>query len=108
MEQQKLNPTTVYVLSVLSLFCCCFWGIGSILSGIGFYIAQSKLKEVEANPENYEPNSVKAMNTAKIVAIVMLVINLLYLCYTIYMVYSIGWEVLKERSNEMLLQLQSA
>ena len=108
MEQQKLNPTTVYVLSVLSLFCCCFWGFGSILSGIGFYIAHSKIKEVQANPENYEPNSVKAMNTAKIVAIVMLVINLLYLCYTIYMVYSIGWDELKERSNQMLLELQSA
>lgn len=108
MEQQKLNPTTVYVLSVLSLFCCCFWGFGSILSGIGFYIAHSKIKEVQANPENYEPNSVSAMNTAKIVAIVMLIINLLYLAYTIYMVYSIGWDVLKERSNEMLLQFQSA
>ena len=55
MEQQKLSPTTVYVLSVLSLFCCCFWGFGSIFAGIAFYIAHSKIKLVQANPDDFEP-----------------------------------------------------
>lgn len=107
MEQQKLSPTIVYVLSVLSLFCCCFWGFGIIFAGIAFYIAQSKLKLVQANPEDFEPNSVKAMNTAKIVALIMLAINVLYLIYTLYTVYSIGWDELMERSKEAIQQLQS-
>lgn len=107
MEQKKLSPTIVYVLSVLSLFCCCFWGFGIIFAGIAFYIAQSKLKLVQANPEDFEPNSVRAMNTAKIVALIMLAINVLYLIYTLYTVYSIGWDELMERSKEAIQQLQS-
>lgn len=108
MEQQKLSPTIVYVLSVLSLFCCCFWGFGSIFAGIAFYIAHSKIKLVQANPDDFEPSSVRAMSTAKIVALVMLIINILYLLYTLYTIYSIGWDVLMERSREVMEQLQSA
>ncbi len=107
MEQQKLSPTTVYVLSVLSLFCCCFWGFGLIFAGIAFYLAQSKLKQVETDPEDYEPNSVQAMKTAKIVAMVMLIINVLYLLYMLYKIYTIGWDELMERSREMMGAWQS-
>jgi hypothetical protein len=108
MEQQKLSPTIVYVLSVLSLFCCCFWGFGAIFAGIAFYIAHSKIKLVQANPEDYDPSSVKAMSSAKIVALIMLIINVLYLLYTLYTVYTIGWDELMERSREAMQQLQSA
>lgn len=107
MEQQKLSPTTVYVLSVLSLFCCCFWGFGLIFAGIAYYLAYSKLKQVQADPEDYEPNSVKAMNTAKIVALVMLIINVLYLCYMLYQIYEIGWDELMERSREVMDAMQN-
>lgn len=107
MEQQKLSSTTVYVLSVLSLLCCCFWGFGLIFAGIAFYIAQNKLKQVQADPEDYEPNSVQAMNTAKTVAMVMLIINVLYLCYALYKVYTIGWDELMERSREMMDAFQN-
>lgn len=107
MEQQKLSPTIVYVLSVLSLLCCCFWGFGAIFAGIAFYIAHSKIKSVQANPEDFEPNSVRAMNTAKIVALVMLIINVLYLIYTLYTIYLIGWDELMERSREVMEQFQS-
>lgn len=102
MEQQKLSPTTVYVLSILSLLCCCFGGLGLILAGIAFFIAQNKLNQVKADPDDYEPNSVKAMNTAKTVAMVMLIINVLYLCWTLYRIYSIGWDELMERSRDMM------
>ena len=107
MEQKKLNPTVVYVLSVLSFLCCCFWGIGFIFSGIAYYIAQDKLKEVQNDPEGFEPNSVRSMNTAKTVALVVLVINILYLCYALYQVYTIGWDTPMERSQEMMQQMQS-
>ena len=106
MEKQRLNPTIVYVLSIFGLLCCCFGGIGFILSGRAFYIATSKQKEVQLNPENYEHDSVKGMNTAKIVALVILIINILYLLRTIYIIYSVGWDELMEQSQQMMEEWQ--
>lgn len=106
MEQQKLNPTIVYILAVLGLLCCCIGGSGFILAGIAFIIANSKLKAAKMNPENYDVSSVKAMNTAKIVALVILIINILYLISTIYQIYTVGWDTLMERSREMMEQWQ--
>ncbi|WOD44031.1 CCC motif membrane protein [Hwangdonia lutea] len=107
MEQQKLNPTIVYVLAVLGLLCCCFGGLGFILAGIAFFIAHSKLNGVKLNPENFEPASVKAMNTAKIVALVILIINILYLVMTIYRISTVGWDELMQQSQDMLEQMQN-
>jgi len=106
MEKQKLNPTIVYVLSILGLLCCCIGGIGAILSGIAFYIAYSKLKTARLNIEDYEISSVKAMDTAKIVALVILIINLLYLIYTIYQISTVGWDEMMEKSQEFMEQMQ--
>lgn len=107
MEQQKLNPTIVYVLAILGLLCCCFGGLGFILAGIAFFIALSKLKEAKLNPENYEPASVKAMNTAKIVALVILIINILYLARAIYTISTVGWDEMMQQSQEMMEQWQN-
>lgn len=104
--EQKLNPTIVYVLAILGLLCCCFGGLGFILAGIAFFIAQSKLKAAKLNPENYEAASVNAMNTAKIVTLVILIINLLYLVMTIYRIYTVGWDELIEQSQQMMEQWQ--
>ncbi|MDD7887007.1 CCC motif membrane protein [Flavivirga sp. 57AJ16] len=106
MEQQKLNPVIVYILAILGFLCCCIGGLGFILAGIALIIATSKLKAAKLNPENYDPNSIKAMNTAKIVALVILIINLLYFIYTIYTIYAIGWDELMQRSQEMMEQWQ--
>ena len=76
MEKQQLNPTIVYVLAILGLLCCCIGGAGIIPAGIAFFIATSKLKEVQANPESFD--NVSAMNTAKTVAMVILIINVAY------------------------------
>ncbi|MEC3908587.1 CCC motif membrane protein [Tamlana sp. 2201CG12-4] len=107
MEQQKLNPTLVYVLAIIGLLCCCFGGFGFILAGIAFFIANSKLKDAKLNPENYEVNSVKAMNTAKTVAMVILIINILYLVYTIYQISTIGWDEMMRKSQEIMEQMQN-
>lgn len=108
METQKLNPTIVYVLAIFGLLCCCFGGLGFILSGIAFFIAHNKLNDVKANPENFDMQSVKAMNTAKIVAIVILIINLLYLIKTAYTIYTVGWDVIMEQSTTIMEQFQQA
>ncbi|TGV00297.1 CCC motif membrane protein [Flavivirga rizhaonensis] len=106
MEQQKLNPAIVYVLAIIGLLCCCFGGLGFILAGIAFIIANSKLNAAKLNPENYDPNSIKAMNTAKIVALVILIINLLYLIMSIYRIYTVGWDELMQQSQEIMEQWQ--
>lgn len=106
MEKQKLNPALVYVLSIFGLLCCCFGGIGVILSGIAFFIAHSKIKTARLNIEDYEISSVKSMDTAKIVALVILIINLLYLFYTIYQISTVGWEEMMEKSKEIMEQMQ--
>ncbi len=106
METQKLNPTVVYILAIFGLLCCCFGGLGFILSGIAFFIANSKLNAAEANLENFDAQSMKAMNTAKMVALAILIINLLYLIYTIYRIYSIGWDEIMEQSTIMMEQWQ--
>lgn len=106
MEQQKLNPTIVYVLAILGFLCCCIGGLGFILAGIALIIATSKLKEAKLNPENYDAHSIKAMNTAKIVALVILIINLLYLIATIYRISTIGWDELMQQSQEMMEEWQ--
>lgn len=104
MEKQKLNSTIVYVLAILGFLCCCFGGLGFIFAGIAFFMAQSKLKEAYANPENYE--NIEGMKTAKIIALVVLGINLLYLIMTIYRIYTTGWDVMMEQSRELMEQFQ--
>jgi hypothetical protein len=108
MEQQKLNPVFVYILAILGLLCCCFGGLGFILAGIAFFIAQSKLKQVAENPEGFEAGSIKAMNTAKIVALVIVVINVLYFLWSIYQISTIGWGEMTEEVMKAFEQAQNA
>ena len=108
MEQQKLNPTLVYVLAILGLLCCCASGLGFILAGIAFFIAQSKLKEAKLNPENYDATSVKTMNTAKTIALVIFIINILFFLMSIYQIYSMGgWDAYMEQVREMVEMYQN-
>ena len=86
--KKQLNTTLTYVLSIIGLLCCCFGGLGFLLSGPAFLIASNKIKDATQNPDEFDGNF-KAMNTAKIVALIILIINLLYLTYNVY-VYSSG------------------
>ena len=86
--KKQLNTTLTYVLSIIGLLCCCFGGLGFLLSGPAFLIARNKIKDATQNPDEFDGNF-KAMNTAKIVALIILIINLLYLSYNVY-VYSSG------------------
>lgn len=90
MEKQKLNTTVVYVLSILGFLCCCFAGFGVLPAGIAYYMANSKMKEVNADPDAFENGN--AMKTAKTVALVALILNALYLIWTIYRWSTIGYE----------------
>ncbi|MEL6812605.1 MAG: CCC motif membrane protein [Bacteroidota bacterium] len=100
MEKQKLNTTVIYILSVVGFLCCCVAGMGMIPAGIAFFMANGKVKEWKANPDNYENGN--AMNTAKIIALVVLIINVLYFLYTLYYINSLGgWDAYMEQVRMM-------
>ncbi len=99
---QKLNTTAVYVLSILGILCCCFWGIGFVLSIIAFVIATSELKKYAANPEEYSNG--KAMKNAKTLAIVAMVISGIMAAYTAYDYFAYTEYERVERQIELMEQ----
>ena len=103
MEQQKMNTTVVYILAILGFLCCCFAGLGFVPAAIAFFIANGKVKEWRANPDQYVNGN--AMKTAKTVALVSLIINLLYLAVSVYRIYSMGgWDAYMEESRQIMEQ----
>ena len=98
--KKQLNTTLTYVLSIIGLLCCCFGGLGFLLSGPAFLIARNKIKDATQNPDEFDGNF-KAMNTAKIVALIILIINLLYLTYNVYVYFSGGFD-------DVFIQFQEA
>ena len=103
--KKQLNTTLTYVLSIIGLLCCCFGGLGFLLSGPGFLIAHNKLKDATQNPDDYEGNF-KAMNTAKIIALIILIINVLYLVYNLYIYFSGGYEDAFQEFQEAMKEFE--
>ena len=96
--KKQLNTTLIYILSITGLLCCCFGGLGFLLSGTAFLVAYNKVKDATENPENYEGN-INAMKTAKTIALVILIINVLYFIYVIYVYFSGGYDGFLEEFN---------
>ena len=103
--KKKLNPTIVYILSIISFLCCCILGLGTFLALPAFLIATKSVKGAEENPEDYE-GDLQAMKTAKTVALVALIINGLYLLYSIYSLATTDWDVFMEQYQKALEQYQ--
>ena len=104
--KKQLNTTLTYTLSIIGLLCCCFGGLGFLLSGPAFLIANNKLKDATQNPDDYE-GSFKAMNTAKIIALIILIINFLYLIYNIYIYYSGGYEEVFQEFQKAMKEIEN-
>lgn len=103
--KKQLNPTLTYVLSIIGLLCCCFGGLGILLSAPAYFIANNTIKNAQQNPDDYT-GDLNAMNTAKIVALVITIINALYLIYNIYYLSSGGWEEAMMQYQEIMEQIQ--
>lgn len=99
---KKLNTTAIYVLSVISFLCCCFFGLGILLALPAFLMANKKLKEVELNPEDYEADDIQAMKTAKTVALVALSINSVFFLWCIYDLATTDWDTFTEKFKEAI------
>lgn len=96
---KELKPTIVYVLSSISIICCCFAGLGILLAGPAYIIANNKLKTADGSEHDF-----KSMNSAKTFALVMLIINGLYLLWSIYSLATTDWDVFMEQYRKALEQ----
>ena len=103
--KKQLNTTLIYVLSIIGLLCCCFGGLGFLLSGPAYLIAHNKVKDASQNPDNYEGN-INAMNTSKTVALVALIINLLCFIYVIYVLSSGSYDEFLGKWNEAMEEIK--
>lgn len=99
--KKNLNPTLVYVLSIIGLLCCCAGGLGIILSAPAYFIANNKIKDAQLNPDDYE-GDIKSMNNAKILALVVTIICAITLIYNIYDLSTGGWEERQDVINEFM------
>ncbi len=105
--KKSLNTTLIYILSILGLLCCCFGGLGFLLSGPAYLMANKKLKDAQLNPDDYEGN-INAMETAKTVALVVLIINVLYLLYTIYSIATGDFSEVQEEWRKMMEEINQS
>ena len=105
--KKSLNTTLVYILSIIGLLCCCFGGLGFLLSGPAYLMANKKLKDAQLNPDDYEGN-INAMETAKTVALVVLIINVLYLLYTIYSIATGDFSEVQEEWRKMMEEINQS
>jgi hypothetical protein len=103
--KKQLNTTLIYVLSISGLLCCCFGGLGFLLSGPAFLVARNRVKNTTENPDDYEGN-INAMNTAKTIALIILIINLLYFIYTIYFIFYSGYDEFIEKWNQAMEEVK--
>lgn len=101
---KKLNTTLIYVLSSISLLCCCFAGLGILLALPSFLIANKKLKNVVLNPEEYDADEIKGMKTAKTFAMVALIINGLTFVYSAYDLATSDFDAIREEFQNALDQ----
>ena len=99
--KKKLNPTLIYVLSILGFICCCLGG--AFLSVPAFIVAHKKVKDAELNPEDYE-GDIKAMKTAKIVALISAIISSLILFRIIYVLATKDWDELRRVFEDAMEQ----
>lgn len=98
---KKLDPTLIYILSIFGLLCCCFGGLGVVLSAPAYFIAQNKIKAAQLNPDDYE-GEIKPMQTAKTLALIVTIICGLFLLYNIYDLSTGGWEEREKLINEFM------
>lgn len=103
--KKNLNTAIIYILSIFSFLCCCFFGLGTFLALPAFLIANNKVKDATLNPDDYE-GDFNAMKTAKTVALVALAINGLYLIYCIYYFSTVDMEVFMEEFRKNMEQYQ--
>jgi len=91
MTTRKLpNATTIYLLSLLSLFVCCFDGIGILPAPIAFILAGKSEKIYQENPDDYD--TISKIKKGKIIAIIGIVLNLIIVGIAIWTLMTIGWD----------------
>ena len=75
------------------------------MSAPAFYIAHTKVKDAQLNPDDYE-GDINAMNTAKIIALVVLIINVIMVIRVIYVLSTNDWDAIMEQSRILMEEYQ--
>ena len=101
--KKQLNPTLIYILSIAGFLCCCLGG--AVLSVPAYFMAAKKIKDAELNPEDYE-GDLKAMKTAKLVAMISSIIGVLVLIRIIYIIVTGDWDEFQRTFQEAMEQAQ--
>lgn len=105
--KKSLNTTLVYLLSIIGLLCCCFWGLGVFLSGPAYLIANKKIKDAQLNPDDYEGN-INNMQTAKTVALIVLIINMLFFAWSIYSLATTDFSEIQQQWQKIMEKINSS
>lgn len=91
MTNKKLpNATAIYVLSLLSLFICCFAGLGIVPALIAFFLAGKSEKLHQENPNEYD--NIGKVKKAKVISIIGIILNLIVVGIAIWTLMTIGWD----------------
>lgn len=104
--KKNLNNTLIYVLSTISLLCCCLAGLGILFALPSYIIAHKKMKDVELYPQDYDEYEIKSMKNAKTFAMVALIINGLYFMYSVYSIATTDWDTFMLEIEEKMKQYQ--
>lgn len=93
-QQSKLpNATIALILSIVSFFVCCLYGLGGVLSGVALYLLSKDKPLLAINPN---PSNLSTYKAAKVIAWITLIINILFIIYILLMISLIGWDNLTD------------
>jgi|GEM_PF-393792 hypothetical protein len=75
------NATVTLILGIISIpFCCCYFGVISILTSVIALIVSSKdLKRYRENPDAFDRGSYKNLNAGRICAVIGLILGVIYI-----------------------------
>jgi hypothetical protein len=99
--KKQLNTTLIYILSIAGFICCCFGG--AVLSIPAYFMAAKKVKDAELNPDEYE-GDLKAMKTAKLVAMISAIISTLILIRIVYVIATSDMDELQRTWEDAIEQ----
>lgn len=102
--KKQLNPTLTYVLSIVGFLCC--WLGGAIFSVPAYFMAAKKVKDAELNPDDYE-GDLKAMKTAKLIAMISAIIGVLMLIRIIYLLVTMDMDEFQKTWEEAMEQAKN-
>ena len=103
-HQQPLpHATLILIFGILSILCCCCYGVFWLVFGIiALVLANKSIALHRRNPELYtQYNNVR---TGRVLAIIGIVLSALYIVYIIFLLVTIGYEAMAKMGDDWMMQ----